>query len=80
MLKEHPFTPRPKVDIKKLKDRDKVMYRLRIGDYRFEYFVEEKAIYVVEGFRREEVTEKVLLQAFPIKTSTCQRNLNILEN
>jgi len=29
------------------------MYRLRIGDYRFEYFVEEKTIYVVEAFRRE---------------------------
>ena len=52
MLKEDPFTPRPKADIKKLKGRDKIMYRLRIGDYRFEYFVEEKTIYVVEGFRR----------------------------
>ena len=39
-------------DIVKFLDRDKAMYRLRIGDYRFEYFVEEKTIYVVEGFRR----------------------------
>ncbi len=51
-LKEDPFTPRPGADIKKLKGRDKTMYRLRVGDFRFEYFVEGNTVYVVEAFRR----------------------------
>lgn len=51
-LKEDPFTPRPSADIKKLKGRDKTMYRLKVGDFRFEYFVEENTVYVVEAFRR----------------------------
>jgi len=53
MLKNDPFTPRPRTDIKKLGGRNKTMYRLRVGDYRFEYFVDGKTVYVVEGFRRE---------------------------
>jgi mRNA-degrading endonuclease RelE of RelBE toxin-antitoxin system len=53
MLKENPFTQRSKADVKKLKGKDKVLYRLRVGDYRFEYFVEEKIVYVVEAFRRK---------------------------
>jgi mRNA interferase RelE/StbE len=40
-LREDPYTPRPKADIKKLKGPKRDYYRLRIGDYR--------AIYVVEG-------------------------------
>ena len=51
-LKEDPFTPRSGVDIKKLKGRDKTLYRLRVGDFRFEYFVEGDTVYVVEAFRR----------------------------
>ncbi|AKG91937.1 Cytotoxic translational repressor of toxin-antitoxin stability system [Geoglobus ahangari] len=51
-LKEDPFTPRSGVDIKKLKGEKRVMYRLRIGDYRFEYFVEGNSVYVVEAFKR----------------------------
>ncbi len=51
MLKADPFKPRSGVDIKKLKGRDKTLYRLRVGDYRFEYFVEGNTIYVV--FKRE---------------------------
>jgi len=52
MLKEDPFKSRPGADIKKLKGRDKTLYRLRVGDYRFEYFVEGNTVYVVEAFRR----------------------------
>ena len=40
-LKNDPFRPRPKADIKKLKGPKRNYYRLRIGNYR--------AIYVVEG-------------------------------
>lgn len=52
MLGEDPYRSRPKCDIKKLKGKDKEMYRLRVGDHRFEYFVEEDVIWVVEAFRR----------------------------
>jgi len=52
-LKEDPFKPRPGVDIKRLKGRDRSMYRLRVGDFRFEYFVEGNTAYVVDAFRRE---------------------------
>ncbi len=52
MLKRDPFKPRPGADIKKLKGRDKTLYRLRVGDYRFEYFVEGNTVYVVVAFKR----------------------------
>ena len=52
MLGEDPYRSRPKCDIKKLKGKDKEMYRLRVGDHRFEYFVEEDKVWVVEAFRR----------------------------
>ena len=42
-LREDPFRPRPKADIKRLKGPDRDYYRQRIGDFR--------AIYVVEGQR-----------------------------
>ena len=51
-LKDDPFTPRPGADIKKLKGRDKTMYRLRVGDFRFEYFIEGNTVYIVEAFKR----------------------------
>jgi len=52
MLADEPFRSRPKCDIKKLKGKDKEMYRLRVGDYRFEYFVENDKVWVVEAFKR----------------------------
>jgi len=51
-LGEDPFTPRSGVSIKKLKGEKRTMYRLRVGDIRFEYFVDGKTVYVVEAFRR----------------------------
>ena len=51
-LKEDPFTPRPKVDIKKLKGKKHDLYRLRGGEIRFEYFVEEGVVWVDEAFKR----------------------------
>lgn len=51
-LGEDPYRNRPKCDIKKLKGKDKEMYRLRVGDHRFEYFIEDDKIWVVEAFRR----------------------------
>jgi len=51
-LSDEPFRSRPKCDIKKLKGRDKTMYRLRVGNHRFEYFVEENKVWIAEAFKR----------------------------
>ena len=51
-LKEDPFKPRSGADIKKLEGRKRTMFRLRVGDFRFEYFVEGRVVYVIEAFRR----------------------------
>jgi len=51
-LKENPFISRSGTDIKKLKGKLHDLYRLRIGDFRFEYFVESNTIWIVRGFRR----------------------------
>ena len=53
-LAEDPVTPRPKMDIRKLKGptgrRD--LYRLRVGDFRVLYDVERDTVWVTEIFRR----------------------------
>ena len=51
-LKDDPFDPRSGTDVKKLKGKFHTLYRLRSGDLRFEYFVEENIIWVVRAFRR----------------------------
>ena len=40
-LTDDPYHSGSRADIKKLKGRKHDMYRLRVGDYRFEYFVDE---------------------------------------
>lgn len=52
-LKENPFRRRAKCDIKALKGQSKNAYRLRVGDHRFKYVVEDKEVKVVEAFNRE---------------------------
>ena len=51
-LKTNPFKSRSGADIKKLSGKLHDLYRLRIGDYRFEYFVEENIVWIVKAFRR----------------------------
>ncbi len=51
-LSEDPYNSRSGVDIKKLKGKKHDMYRLRVGEHRFEYFVEEGKIWVDEAFKR----------------------------
>ncbi|MFP4608511.1 MAG: type II toxin-antitoxin system RelE family toxin [Candidatus Natronoplasma sp.] len=53
-LKEDPYKPRSGADIKKLSGTDPTKYRLKIGDYRVIYTVEEsnKAVKVIEGLKR----------------------------
>lgn len=51
-LEDDPYRPRPGVDIKKLEGRKHTMYRLRVGTHRFEYFVEEKTVWIDKAFLR----------------------------
>lgn len=47
-LEEDPFRPRPRVDIKKLRGPDRDYYRLRIGDIRVIYVVEDVRVLVAK--------------------------------
>ena len=51
-LGEDPFTPRAKMDVKVLEGTDPLKRRLRIGDYRIIYHVEERVVKVIEIFPR----------------------------
>lgn len=52
-LEEDPFRPRPKADIKKLYKLTKhQLYRLRIGNYRIAYAVENSYVKVAKIFPR----------------------------
>lgn len=53
-LEKDPLTPRPKADIKKLSGTRgrKHAYRIRTGDYRIVYDVEDKKVYVTLIFHR----------------------------
>ncbi len=51
-LGSDPFRARSGADIKKLKGKLHDLYRLRVGEFRFEYFIEPNTIWVVKAFRR----------------------------
>ena len=51
-LGEDPFTSKSGLDIKNLKGKTHDVYRLRIGEHRFEYFVEDGIVWVQNAFRR----------------------------
>lgn len=51
-LGDDPYRKRPRCDIRTLQGRDRTMYRLRVGDHRFEYFVEDDTVWVVDAFHR----------------------------
>ena len=53
-LKEDPHTKRPNVDIKLISSREGGVYRIRLGDYRMTYEVDEekKLIMVTKIFQR----------------------------
>ena len=52
-LESDPFNTRSGADIKKLKGTKHSLYRLCVGGYRFEYFVEASVVWVVKAFARE---------------------------
>ena len=47
-----PYTSRSGVDIKKLRGKKHDIYRLRVGDHRFEYFIEEGIVWIERAFKR----------------------------
>lgn len=53
-LAEDPYTSRPGADITQLRNTDPVKHRIRVGDWRIVYRVEddEDVVKVIEGFRR----------------------------
>ena len=51
-LEEDSFRSRAKVHIKKLMGPKKIYYRLRIGDYRVVYVIEDKNVKVAKIFHR----------------------------
>ena len=53
VLKDDPYQPRPKADIKKLKGPKRVYYRLRIGNFRAMYTVEENLVKVAKILPRD---------------------------
>lgn len=52
-LASDPYNSRSGVDIKKLRGKKHDMYRLRVGDHRFEYFIDEDKAWIDNAFKRE---------------------------
>jgi len=52
-LSSDPYNSRSGVDIKKLRGKKHDMYRLRVSDHRFEYFVDEDKVWIDNAFKRE---------------------------
>ncbi|MGP8321559.1 MAG: type II toxin-antitoxin system RelE family toxin [Methanosarcinaceae archaeon] len=51
-LEINPNQPRSGADIKPLKSTKPQKHRLRVGDYRIIYMIEENTVYVIEVFKR----------------------------
>jgi mRNA-degrading endonuclease RelE of RelBE toxin-antitoxin system len=51
-LAEDPYNSRSEVDIKKLKAKKHDLYRLRVSDHRFEYFIDEEKVWIDNAFKR----------------------------
>jgi mRNA-degrading endonuclease RelE of RelBE toxin-antitoxin system len=51
-LEKNPFKPRPGLDIKPLIGTEPQKHRLRVGDYRIIYLIEDTIVKVLEVFRR----------------------------
>ena len=51
-LADDPYNSRSGVDIRKLKGKKHDMYRLRVGEHRFEYFVDDGKVWIDNAFKR----------------------------
>ena len=52
-LAEDPLTPRPGLDVKRLKATKPTKHRLRVGDFRIIYVVDARTVKVLDVFARE---------------------------
>ena len=52
-LQNDPYTSRTNCDIKSLKDTRPKKYRLRVGNYRVIYIIENKEVKVIDLIKRE---------------------------
>jgi len=52
-LCKDPYTSRPNCDIKALKETHPKKYRLRVGDYRIIFFIEENVVNIIKLLKRE---------------------------
>jgi mRNA interferase RelE/StbE len=53
VLENHPKLKRSGADIKKIRDANPEAYRLRIGDYRVIYVIEEGIVWITEIMHRQ---------------------------
>jgi mRNA interferase RelE/StbE len=51
-LRQDPYTPRPQCDILKEKGKRPPLYRMRVGKYRVEFFIEDDTIFISKMFPR----------------------------
>jgi len=51
-LAKDPYNKRSGADIRVLKGKKHDMYRLRVGEHRFEYFIDEGKVWVDNAFKR----------------------------
>ena len=51
-LIDDPYPSGHGANIKKLKGRKHDMYRLRVGDHRFEYFIDDEKVWIDNAFKR----------------------------
>ena len=51
-LEKEPFKPRSRADIKPIIGTEPQKHRIRIGNYRMIYFVENNVVKIIEGFWR----------------------------
>jgi mRNA-degrading endonuclease RelE of RelBE toxin-antitoxin system len=56
VLAEDPYTPRSGADIKPLQQTVPKKYRLRIGDFRIIYAIQDNDVKIIETFRRGQGT------------------------
>jgi mRNA-degrading endonuclease RelE of RelBE toxin-antitoxin system len=52
-LQNDPFTSRPNCDIKSIIDTSPKKYRLRVGNYRVIYIIDNKEVKVIDLIKRE---------------------------
>jgi len=52
-LKNDPYTSKPNCDVKSLIDTHPKKYRLRVGNYRIIYIIENKNVKIIDLIKRE---------------------------